>query len=123
MDGRQGNQRMRPPLKTSMPSAAAFSELRLGQGEKLRVSTYDIQDCFYQFKIPKAFGELFGFKRIQAYKLGVQEVDGRAVAPLDWVTPVCSSAYGVFLGVALLSAGSREHRAANRSWTPSPSFR
>ena len=39
---------------------------------------------------PKAFGELFGFKRIQAYKLGVQEVDGRAVAPLDWVTPVCA---------------------------------
>ena len=36
VDGRQGNQRMRPPPKTSMPSAAAFSELRLGQGEKLR---------------------------------------------------------------------------------------
>ena len=113
VDGRQGNQRMRPPPKASMSSAAAFSELRLGQGEKLRVSTYDIQDCFYQFKIPKAFGELLGFKRIQAYKLGVQEVDGRAVAPLDWV----------LLGFALLSAGSREHRAANRSWTPSPSFR
>ena len=64
VDGRQGNQRMRPPPKTSMPSAAAFSELRLGQGEKLRVSTYDIQDCFYQLKIPKAFGELYGFKRI-----------------------------------------------------------
>ena len=75
---------------TSMPSAAAFSELRLGKGEKLRVPTYDIQDCFCQFKIPKALGELFGFKRIQAYKLGVQEVDGRAVAPLDWVTPVCA---------------------------------
>ena len=90
VDGRQGNQRMRPPPKTSMPSAAAFSKLRLGQGEKPRVSTYDIQDCFYQFKIPKAFGELFGFKQIQANKLGVQEVDGRAVAPLDWVTPVCA---------------------------------
>ena len=54
------------------------------------MSTYDVQDCFYQFKIPNAFGEPFGFKRIQAYKLGVQEVDGRAVAPLDWVTPVCA---------------------------------
>ena len=51
------------------------------------MSTFDIQDCFYHFKIPKAFGELFGFKRIQAYKLGVPEVDGRAVAALDWVTP------------------------------------
>ena len=48
-DGRQGNQRMRPPPKTSMPSAAAFSELWLGQGEKLRVSTYENQDCFVQF--------------------------------------------------------------------------
>ena len=54
------------------------------------MSTYDIQDCFYQFKITKDFGELFGFKRTKAYKLGVQEVDGRAVAPLDWVTPVCA---------------------------------
>ena len=63
VNGRQGNQRMRPPPKTSMPSAVAFSELRLEQGEKLRVSTFDIQDCFYQFKIPKAFGEMFGFKR------------------------------------------------------------
>ena len=81
---------MRPPPKTSMPSAAAFSELRLGQGEKLRVSTYDIQDCFYQFKIPKAFGELFGFKRIQAYKLGCRRSTVGAVAPLDWVTPVCA---------------------------------
>ena len=60
VDGRQGNQRMRPPPKTSMPSAAAFSKLRLGQGEKLRVSTYDIQDCFYQFKILKAFGSAGG---------------------------------------------------------------
>ena len=41
----------------------------------------DIQDCF---------GELFGFKRIQAYTLGVREVHGRAVAPLDWVTPICA---------------------------------
>ena len=81
---------LRPPPKTSMPSAAACSELRLGQEEKLRVSTFDIQDCFYQFKIPKAFGELFVFKRIQAYKLGVQQVDGGAVAPLEWVTPVCA---------------------------------
>ena len=32
-------------------------------------------------------------------------------------------AYGVLLGLALLSAGSREHRAAKRSWTSSLSFR
>ena len=40
-------------------------------------------------RFPKLLASCLGLKRIQAYKLGVQEVDGRAVAPLDWVTPPC----------------------------------
>ena len=71
---------------------------------------------------PKAFGELFGFKRIQAHKLGVQEVDGRAVAPLavlpmgcSWALHFCQQAH---VNIALRTGLGRHRLLSDRTPVP-----
>ena len=52
------------------------------------VGTADVKDCFHRIGIPRWMSRLFGMPPVQAWELGITEVDGRSVSPADWLYPM-----------------------------------
>ena len=119
-DGRQGNQRMRPPPKTSMPSAAAFSELRLAKGEKVRVSTCDkdpqgIRRAVWIRTDPGLQAGSAGGRRKGRGSAGLG--DARAVLPMgcSWALHFCQQAH---VNIALRTGLGRHRLLLDKTPVP-----
>ena len=81
IDCRKLNYRLRKPARTRLASSAAFAEIEIGVGSNLTYAAHDIQDCFYQFALPRWLLPFLCLPRVRARDAGVTQVCGRKVEP------------------------------------------
>lgn len=85
-DTRALNQRFAPAPHTELPSATALCGMEV-HGERLVMSSCDVENAFYNFRVPIALARCFRLPPVAARFCGVESVDGAKVAPWQRVQP------------------------------------
>lgn len=109
LDIRQVNVVFRDPTHVDLGNIGALAELELGDSQDLFISQADVQDCFWQCRLPHAFARFFALRKlIGAVKAwsgsGRRSArgSGSALFPLYPVLP-----HGLELGFLVRSRASR----------------
>ena len=87
MDGRPWNSKPRRPPQVHLATAGAFSELRTPVGQKVYVSSLDVQNAFYNFRIPHWLGMYYGLDPLVASKVGLTSIDNVHISGSQLVYP------------------------------------
>ncbi len=86
-DTRKLNQQFVQPPHTDLPTADAFSRITIPEGSTFYVGSGDLANAFYTLAVPDTLGRMFTLPAIQASSIGVDCIDGVAIAPGTQVTP------------------------------------
>ena len=86
-DTRVLNTKFKDPPSTSLPSAAAFSNIEVPQGGVLQLGSADITNAFYGMSVLEDLSRLFTLPSIRAKYLDASAFGGRAFAPDDVLLP------------------------------------
>eukprot|EP00973_Karenia_brevis_P028335 3906141-Karenia_brevis.AAC.1 len=81
VDGRPGNKCLHTPPNVHLATAGSFSELRVPDGEKLFVASWDVETAFYNFRLPEWLGEYYGLEPVRASDVGIASLHGSPLSP------------------------------------------
>ncbi|CAK0801212.1 unnamed protein product, partial [Prorocentrum cordatum] len=87
LDCRRSNQRFQPPPSVSLFSAAGFADLEVPKDTPLYYAGVDVQNAFYQHKLPAYLRSYFCLPKVTAGELGISRLDGRRVPPWACLYP------------------------------------
>ncbi|CAK0879805.1 unnamed protein product, partial [Prorocentrum cordatum] len=87
LDCRRSNQRFQPPPSVSLFSAAGFADLEVPKDTPLYCAGVDVQNAFYQHKLPAYLRSYFCLPKVTAGELGISRLDGRRVPPWACLYP------------------------------------
>ncbi|CAK0876757.1 unnamed protein product [Prorocentrum cordatum] len=87
LDCRRSNQRFQPPPSVSLFSAAGFADLEVPKDAPLYCAGVDVQNAFYQHKLPAYLRSYFCLPKVTAGELGISRLDGRRVPPWACLYP------------------------------------
>ncbi|CAK0901948.1 unnamed protein product, partial [Prorocentrum cordatum] len=87
LDCRRSNQRFQPSPPVSLFSAAGFTDLEAPPGTSLYFAGVDVQNAFYQHKLPAYLRPPFCLPAVTAGELGISKLDGRRAAPWTRLYP------------------------------------
>ena len=86
-DTRKLNQEFVPPPSTDLPSADAFTRTEFVESSPFYVGSGDLANAFYTLAVPRDLAEKFTLPAIEAWRVGVAQIDGIPILPGAKVTP------------------------------------
>eukprot|EP00959_Pyramimonas_sp_CCMP1952_P076201 1592171-Pyramimonas_sp.AAC.1 len=92
LDCRRSNQRFQPSPPVSLFPAAGFTDLEVPPGTSHYFAGVDVQNAFYQHKLPAYLRPLFCLPAATAGELGISKLDGRRAAPWTRLRPQLAAA-------------------------------
>jgi hypothetical protein len=117
IDARRTNQRFRTPPGVALSSAEAFSDVECEPGQKVFISTTDVENCFYKMRISKELSAFFALPPVTAGSVGTSMIDEEILASDDLVYPCFSCLPNDFVLESLLCS-ARQRRSLGRRGGP-----
>ena len=102
MPGALASVRFRIPPGVALSSAEAFSDVECETGQKVFISTTDVENCFYKLRISKELSAFFALPPVTAGSVGISKLDEEILVSDDLVYPCFSCLPWVCPGVYLL---------------------
>ena len=76
-----------PPPSTDLPSADAFTRTEFVESSPFYVGSGDLANAFYTLAVPHDLAEKFTLPAIEAWRIGVAQIDGIPILPGAKVIP------------------------------------
>ena len=82
-----GQSPLAEPSTVELAMGDSLGRLEVGRDDTLYLASADLANAFYTPELPTELRRFFGFRRVKARHLGLDEVSGQTVAPDAWVYP------------------------------------
>eukprot|EP00959_Pyramimonas_sp_CCMP1952_P317186 6638679-Pyramimonas_sp.AAC.1 len=80
MDCRRSNQHFVDAPKVHLFSGSNFAEVEVPEGRQLFYAGGDVQNAFYQHRMPACLQPYFGLDAVKASEVGIAQLDGQYLA-------------------------------------------
>ncbi|CAK0814691.1 unnamed protein product, partial [Prorocentrum cordatum] len=87
VDARRSNRRFRDPPGVELATAESLGLIEVDDDVEVFISTGDVRDAFYRFKIDVELSRYFGLPPLRAEELHLHEAEGEWLSPDRWVHP------------------------------------
>jgi len=87
VDARRSNRRFRDPPGVELATAESLGMIEVDDDTEVFISTGDVRDAFYRFKIDIELSRYFGLPPVRAEELGLRELEGEQLTGDRWVHP------------------------------------
>ena len=87
VDARRSNRRFRDPPGVELATAESLGLIEVDDDSEVFISTGDVRDAFYRFKIDVELSRYFGLPPLRAEELQLHEAEGEWLSPDRWVHP------------------------------------
>ena len=86
-DTRLANFSFKAPLSCELPTAHSMARIEMTGKSANFLAVGDIENAFYEIRIPSGLSEFFSLPGIRAGLLGLDSLDGCNLEPTDWIEP------------------------------------